>query len=111
MGRALYNRDGERPESRMGAALATPSRNRPSTFSIRPLGVDAAEQAEGLRHHLRMLHGATDRLLENSDPDHPELGWTYPAKIGQDNPDGFYMTAPMDLHRSYRLTGRIDTPR
>lgn len=75
------------------------------------LGVDAAEQAEGLRHHLRMLHGATDRLLENSDPDHPELGWTYPAKIGQDNPDGFYMTAPMDLHRSYRLTGRIDTPR
>ncbi len=75
------------------------------------LGVDASEQAEGLRHHLRLLFGATDRLLENTDPDHPELGWTYPAKMGQDNPDAFYMSAPMDLHRSYRLTGRIDTPR
>ena len=75
------------------------------------LGVDSSEKAEGLRHHLRLLSGAVERLLENDDPEHPELGWTYPAKMGQDNPDAFYMSAPIDLHHSYRLTGRMDTPR
>ena len=75
------------------------------------LGVDASEQAEGLRHHLRMLLLALDRTLENNDPQHPELGWTYPSKFGQDNPDGLYQTAPLDLSCAYRLTGRIDTVR
>ena len=75
------------------------------------LGVDASEQAEGLRHHLRMLYWAIDRAIENTDPDHPELGWVYPSKVGQDNPDGLYMSAPVDLSRTYRLTGRIDTLR
>ena len=75
------------------------------------LGIDASEQAEGLRHHLRMLYWAVDRTLENNDPDHPELGWVYPSKVGQDNPDGLYMSAPLDLSHTYRLTGRIDTVR
>ncbi len=75
------------------------------------LGVDDSEQAEGLRHHLRMLLLALDRTLENSDPQHPELGWTYPSKFGQDNPDALYQTAPLDLSLTYRLTGRIDTVR
>ncbi len=75
------------------------------------LGVDASEQAEGLRHHLRMLYWAVDRTLENNDPDRPELGWVYPSKVGQDNPDGLYMSAPLDLSRTYRLTGRMDTVR
>ncbi len=75
------------------------------------LGVDASEQAEGLRHHLRMLFLAVDRTLENNDPEHPELGWTYPSKFGQDNPDALYQTAPVDLSRTYRLTGRIDKVR
>ncbi len=75
------------------------------------LGVDASEQAEGLRHHLRMLLLALDRILENNDPQHPELGWTYPSKFGQDNPDALYQTAPLDLSLAYRLTGRIDTVR
>ena len=75
------------------------------------LGADASEQAEGLRHQLRMFYWATDRILENNDPDHPELGWTYPFKVGQDNPDALYQSAPVDLSRTYRLTGRIDTLR
>ncbi|MDE0699144.1 MAG: hypothetical protein OXH61_00290 [Acidimicrobiaceae bacterium] len=75
------------------------------------LGVDSSEQAEGLRHHLRLFFAAVERLMENNDPDHPELGWAYPSKTGQDNPDALYMTAPLDLRHSYRLTGRIDTPR
>ena len=75
------------------------------------LGVDASEQAEGLRHQLRMLYWAIDRAIENTDPNRPELGWVYPSKVGQDNPDGLYMSAPVDLSRTYRLTGRIDTLR
>ena len=75
------------------------------------LGADASEQAEGLRHQLRMFYWAFDRIVENNDPDHPELGWTYPFKVGQDNPDALYMTAPVDLRRTYRLTGRIDALR
>ena len=75
------------------------------------LGVDASEQAEGLRHQLRMFYWAIDRIVENSDPEHPELGWMYPSKVGQDNPDGIYMSAPVDLSHAYRLTGRIDTLR
>ena len=75
------------------------------------LGADASEQAEGLRHQLRMFYWATDRILENSDTDHPELGWTYPFKVGQDNPDALYQSAPVNLNRTYRLTGRIDTLR
>ena len=74
-------------------------------------GADASEQAEGLRHHLRMLFWAYDRIVENNDPEHPELGWVYPFKVGQDNPDAMYMTAPVDLSHTYRLTGRIDTLR
>lgn len=75
------------------------------------LGADASEQAEGLRHQLRMFYWAFDRIVENNDPDHPELGWVYPFKVGQDNPDAMYMTAPVDLSHTYRLTGRIDTLR
>ncbi|WP_419919850.1 DUF1214 domain-containing protein [Candidatus Poriferisocius sp.] len=75
------------------------------------LGVDASEQAEGLRHQLRMLCWAIDRAIENNDTDRPELGWVFPSKVGQDNPDGLYMSAPVDLSRTYRLTGRIDTLR
>ncbi|MCY3910162.1 MAG: hypothetical protein OXF99_01530 [bacterium] len=75
------------------------------------LGADHSEQAEGLRHQLRMFYWATDRILENSDTDRPELGWTYPFKVGQDNPDALYQSAPVDLSHTYRLTGRIDTVR
>ena len=75
------------------------------------LGVDENERAEGLRHHLRMLTWAVERVMENGNPDHPELGWTYPSKVGQDNPDALYQSAPLDLSRTYRLTGRVDTLR
>lgn len=75
------------------------------------LGADASEQAEGLRHQLRMFYWATDRIIENSDTDHPELGWVYPFKVGQDNPDALYQSAPVDLSHTYRLTGRIHTVR
>ena len=70
-----------------------------------------AERAEGVRHVLRMLSMQIEQVFENADPLHPELGWRYPSKMGQDNPDGLYQTAPMDLRYSYRLSGNIGSIR
>jgi hypothetical protein len=69
------------------------------------------ERAEGVRHALRMLSMQLDQVFENEDPLHPELGWAYPAKMGQDNPDALYQTAPMDLRHSYRLSGNVGSVR
>ncbi|MEQ8839663.1 MAG: DUF1214 domain-containing protein [Acidimicrobiales bacterium] len=69
------------------------------------------ERAEGVRHVLRMLSMQLDQVFENEDPRHPELGWVYPSKMGQDNPDGLYQTAPMDLHHAYRLSGNVGSVR
>lgn len=69
------------------------------------------ERAEGVRHVLRTLGAQIEQVFENDDPLHPELGWRYPFKSGQDNPDGLYQTAPMDLRRTYRLSGTVGTVR
>lgn len=69
------------------------------------------ERAEGIRHVLRLLGRQVDESFENADPLHPELGWNYPAKMGQDNPDALYQTAPMDLQYTYRLSGNIGSVR
>lgn len=69
------------------------------------------ERAEGVRHVLRMLAMQNEQIFENEDPLHPELGWRYPSKMGQDNPDALYQTAPLDLQYSYRLSGNIGSVR
>ena len=74
-------------------------------------GVSDEERAEGVRHALRMLRMQLDQIFENEDPLHPELGWVYPSKMGQDNPDALYQTAPMDLRHSYRLSGNVGSVR
>ena len=73
--------------------------------------VDDDERAEGIRHMLRTLGRQVEETFENDDPLHPELGWSYPSKMGQDNPDGLYQTAPMDLQYTYRLSGNVGTVR
>jgi hypothetical protein len=72
---------------------------------------DDVDRAEGLRHVLRSLMSAVGSAMENSDAGHPELGWVYPSKIGQDNPDGLYQIAPVDLRHGYRLSGDIGSVR
>ncbi len=69
------------------------------------------ERAEGVRHVVRMLSMQLEQVFENDDPLHPELGWRYPSKMGQDNPDGLYQTAPLDLAHTYRLSGTVGTVR
>ncbi len=68
-----------------------------------------ADQAEGVQHVLRSLVKATLATVENGDPLHPELGWFHPSKMGLDNPDALYQTAPLDLTETYVLDGNVGT--
>ena len=72
---------------------------------------DDIDQAEGIRALLRRLASDVSRDLEGGDPEHPELSWFPPFKNGQDNPDGLYQIATVDLSRTYRLSGNIGTVR
>jgi len=72
---------------------------------------DDIDQAEGIRALLRRLASDVSRDLEGGDPEHPELSWFHPFKNGQDNPDGLYQIATVDLSRTYRLSGNIGTVR
>ena len=69
------------------------------------------ERAEGVRHTVRLLSMQLEQVFENDDPLHPELGWNYPSKMGQDNPDAIYQTAPLDLTHTYRFSGNVGTVR
>ena len=72
---------------------------------------DDIDRAEGIRALLRRLASDVSRDLEGGDPEHPELSWFHPFKNGQDNPDGLYQIATVDLSRTYRLSGNIGTVR
>ncbi|MBI02734.1 MAG: hypothetical protein CL468_01695 [Acidimicrobiaceae bacterium] len=72
---------------------------------------DDIDRAEGIRALLRRLASDISRDLEGGDPEHPELSWFHPFKNGQDNPDGLYQIATVDLSRTYRLSGNIGTVR
>jgi hypothetical protein len=67
----------------------------------------AIDEAEGVRHVLRSLIKASLATFENSDAQYPELGWFHPSKMGLDNPDAFYQSAPVDLHHTYELSGNV----
>jgi len=72
---------------------------------------DDVDRAEGLRALLRRLASDTGRVLEGGDIEHPQLGWFHPFKNGQDNPDGLYQMARIDLARTYRLSGTVGSVR
>ena len=72
---------------------------------------DDIDRAEGIRALLRRLASEVSRDLEGGDPEHPELSWIHPFKNGQDNPDGLYQIAHVDLSRTYRLSGNVGTVR
>ncbi len=73
--------------------------------------VSRDERAEGVRHTIRLMAMQLEQVFENDDPLHPELGWRYPSKMGQDNPDALYQTAPLDLTHTYRLSGNVGSVR
>lgn len=71
--------------------------------------MDDVDRAEGIRALLRRLASDTSRVLEGGDHEHPQLAWFHPFKNGQDNPDGLYQAAEIDLSRTYRLSGTVGT--
>jgi len=71
------------------------------------LSHDEIDRAEGLRHLARMSTLALFGSLENKDPLHPYL---WPAldphrKMGGDNPQGLYLSGPINGTDTFRLRG------
>ena len=67
------------------------------------------DHAEGFRHLLRSLQSAIGSGVEGGDARYPELAWVHPFKNGQDNPDGLYQAASVDLSNTYKLAGNVGT--
>ncbi len=63
------------------------------------------DRAEGFRYLSRLLRNALYSTLENSDPDRPRWQGLDLVKIGADNPDNIYHSAPVKGTNSYRITG------
>jgi hypothetical protein len=74
---------------------------------------DEVDLAEGLRHLARMSTLALLGSLENKDAAHPYL---WPAldphrKMGGDNPQGLYLSGPVNGTDTFRLRGTMGNPR
>jgi hypothetical protein len=67
--------------------------------------VTPLDRAEGFRYLTRLLRNALYATVENSDPDRPVLQGLDLVKIGADNPDNVYLSAPVRGTVSYRITG------
>jgi len=75
------------------------------------LATTALDQAEGYRYLSRLVRGGLEGFMENSLPSHPRLrpALPYNVKMGADNPDNLYLTAPIDGKETYRIWGRRGT--
>mgnify|MGYP003668228609 CR=1 FL=1 len=72
---------------------------------------DAFNQAEGYRYLARLLRGGLESFLEFRDPLFPQLrcGAHETIKLGADNPDNRYESAPLSPKHDYRITGNRGT--
>jgi len=72
---------------------------------------DAFNQAEGYRYLARLLRGGLESFLEFRDPLFPQLrcGAHETIKLGADNPDNRYESAPINPAYDYRIIGTRGT--
>lgn len=63
------------------------------------------DRAEGYRYLTRLLRNALYATIENSDADRPRMQGLDLVKIGADNPDNVYHSAPVNGRNTYRITG------
>src|SRR3954469_10045747 len=63
------------------------------------------DRAEGFRYLCRLLRNSLYATIENSDPDRPAMQGLDLVKIGADNPDNVYLSAPVRGSSTYRITG------
>lgn len=68
---------------------------------------DAFNRAEGYRYLTRLLRGGLESFLEHRDPAFPQLrcGAHETIKLGADNPDNRYESAPLNPQFDYRISG------
>lgn len=73
--------------------------------------VDELTRVEGYRYLTRLLRLGLEKYIEFGDPDFPEFYSLSheTAKIGNDNPDNFYLNCAVDGGRDYRITGNRGT--
>lgn len=72
---------------------------------------DAFDRAEGFRYLSRLTRGALETFLEGADPLAPELRCNAheTIKMGADNPDNLYQSAPISGKHEYRVSGNRGT--
>ncbi|MEZ5538514.1 MAG: DUF1214 domain-containing protein [Pseudomonadales bacterium] len=65
------------------------------------------DRAEGWRYLARLTRGALESFLEAADTQAPAFtrGVHETIKMGMDNPDNIYLTAPVNGNYTYRITG------
>jgi hypothetical protein len=69
------------------------------------------DRAEGFRYLSRLTRAALETFLEGADPLAPELRCTAheTIKMGADNPDNHYLSAPVSGKHEYRISGKRGT--
>jgi len=72
---------------------------------------DPLSRAEGWRYLSRLLRASLETFVEASDPQAPEIRRTAheTIKMGMDNPDNIYGSAPINGEFEYRITGNRGT--
>ncbi|MCP3985053.1 MAG: DUF1214 domain-containing protein [bacterium] len=72
---------------------------------------DPLTRAEGWRYLTRLTRAALESFVEASDPQAPELRRTAheTIKMGMDNPDNIYLSAPIRGSFRYRMSGTRGT--
>jgi hypothetical protein len=63
------------------------------------------DRAEGYRYLTRLLRNSLYATIENSDPERPRWQGLDLVKIGADNPDNVYHSAPVRGTNTYRISG------
>lgn len=68
---------------------------------------DALSRAEGFRYLTRLLRLSLEKNLEFDNPDYPQFYSLSheTAKIGNDNPDNYYLNCAIDGRRNYQIKG------
>jgi hypothetical protein len=72
---------------------------------------DPLTRAEGWRYLTRLLRAGLESFVEAADPQAPEFRRTAheTIKMGMDNPDNLYQSAPISGNFTYRITGSRGT--
>ena len=72
---------------------------------------NAFDRAEGFRYLSRLARAALETFVEGGDPRAPELRRTAheTVKMGADNPDNYYQSAPISGKYEYRIRGTRGT--